>query len=294
MEKLYAYVQIRKFISFAMIIGALFILSSSKMADFQAVKRPYTLDAYYFNGVKKGFDGELDISRIYEFNKKDFYKLIIGSIPKHLQDKLRPYLSPAILLSQNYQVDPFWVLAVMWVESHFNPKAKSIVSALGLMQIMPQTAHYLLEIMGRPTEPNIVYKLIEDTDINIEMGVFYLGRLLRSFDGNYKLATIAYNHGPNRVIFRLKNQLPVGVSNAYLNKVTRAYKRISNRYKIAINDNPPRWKETFVAISRRSKISVENINWDKRIYSSNVYLASNNFIYGNRKAIKGQWTRLLL
>jgi soluble lytic murein transglycosylase len=80
--------------------------------------------------------------------------------------------------------------------------------------------------MGRYMSPKLAFKLATYPKTNIMLGVFYLKNLLDRFDGNYKLATVAYNMGPTWVRRRLNAGAAVGHRNHYFNKVWRNYHRL--------------------------------------------------------------------
>lgn len=77
------------------------------------------------------------------------------------------------------------------VESEFNPRAVSPVGALGLTQLMPETANMLL--------PGITREQILDRETNLRLGFRFYHSLLTYYEGNVELALLAYNRGPTTV-----------------------------------------------------------------------------------------------
>ena len=84
-------------------------------------------------------------------------------------------------------LDPKLVRAVIQVESGYNSSALSNKGAMGLMQLMPQTAREMG--VGNPYDPSD----------NIHGGTAYLRQLLTQFEERIELAVAAYNAGPNAV-----------------------------------------------------------------------------------------------
>jgi len=93
-------------------------------------------------------------------------------------------------------IDPSIILAVIMAESSFRPHAQSHAGAQGLMQLMPTTAEWVAQLMGKTDfDPETIWK----PEVNIAMGSFYLNWLKRYYQGNLNLAIAAYNAGLGNV-----------------------------------------------------------------------------------------------
>ncbi len=91
-----------------------------------------------------------------------------------------------------YKVDPLLVAAIIKCESSFNPMATSRAGAMGLMQLMPETAEEVaLEKKIDLIDSEELYK----PEINIEIGFYYIKKLRERYSGSLVLALAAYNAG---------------------------------------------------------------------------------------------------
>ncbi len=98
--------------------------------------------------------------------------------------------------------------AIARQESAFMPDAKSSAGALGLMQMIPSTAKMTARRHNlKFTHTNVLI----DPHTNIKFGTAHLGTLLRRYNNNRILASVAYNAGPGRVQAWLDPKLPVDV-----------------------------------------------------------------------------------
>jgi soluble lytic murein transglycosylase len=98
-------------------------------------------------------------------------------------------------LESRYGLPQGLVYSVMRQESEFRPDARSHVGAIGLMQLMPGTA----ERAAREIAIDLASERLTQAEYNIELGAYYLGKLLGSFDQRVALAVASYNAGPHAV-----------------------------------------------------------------------------------------------
>jgi soluble lytic murein transglycosylase len=97
--------------------------------------------------------------------------------------------------ARQYELDPALLAAVIYRESKFDADAESSSGAIGLMQLLPDTALGIASLTeGRRFRVEDLY----DPEINVRYGSFYLRRLLRRYDDE-RLALAAYNAGQANV-----------------------------------------------------------------------------------------------
>lgn len=98
--------------------------------------------------------------------------------------------------SEENGLDKYLVYAIIKAESNFNPDIKSKADAIGLMQLMEETAVERSNIIDENTIET--YDLY-DPETNIRLGTSYYAYLLGLFDNNAILAIAAYNAGLGNV-----------------------------------------------------------------------------------------------
>jgi soluble lytic murein transglycosylase-like protein len=115
--------------------------------------------------------------------------------------------------SFRHQVDAKLVHAVIQTESAYNSSAQSPAGAVGLMQLMPDTARRF-----GVTDRN-------DPDQNVDGGTRYLKYLINMFNPNLELAVAAYNAGENAVIKYNNSIPPYPETQNYVKQVLALYKQ---------------------------------------------------------------------
>jgi len=132
-----------------------------------------------------------------------------------------------VMAAARHNVDPNLVRAVVKVESNFNSNAVSRKGALGLMQLMPQTARQLK--VKNPFDP----------DQNVDAGVRHLKDLLESYGGDVKLTLAAYNAGEGAVA-RSRGVPHYAETQDYVRKITNLYYGGFDLTPSGANRNPVR------------------------------------------------------
>ncbi|MHB9155334.1 MAG: lytic transglycosylase domain-containing protein [Endomicrobiales bacterium] len=126
-------------------------------------------------------------------------------------------------------LDPLLVTALIKVESNFLRRARSHRGAVGLMQLMPGTAEELAGDLGYKDPGRLD---LENPEINIRLGTYYLARLKREFHGSDVLALASYNAGIRKVQlwYRINpliemeiNDIPYGETRNYVKNILKTH-----------------------------------------------------------------------
>jgi soluble lytic murein transglycosylase-like protein len=156
------------------------LLVFSSMASADIYKRVGTDGrVYYTDRPEKGMNFKLIIRTPPKTYKHDL-KFMSGN-----RQKFQELIAKA---AAKHQMDPKLLHAVIQAESAYNPHAISSAGAVGLMQLMPDTARR--------------YGVIDrhDAEQNVDGGTRYLKDLMGMFNSNLKLAVAGYNAGEGAVM----------------------------------------------------------------------------------------------
>ena len=179
---------------------------------------------------------------------KSKYKIIIGTVILVLivailfvlfKDKLLKILYPKTysdiisVYAEEYDVEENLIYAVIKAESNFDSNAVSNRDAIGLMQIVEETAIDVAKKNNIDIDTENIEEEILDIDNNINIGTKYLSTLLTQY-GNIEVALAAYNAGIGTVNNWIEKQIiqadgsdieniPYKETNNYVRKILRDY-----------------------------------------------------------------------
>ncbi|MFY9327257.1 MAG: lytic transglycosylase domain-containing protein [Georgfuchsia sp.] len=170
-------------------------------------------------------DGSVVLSNV---PSEDNFELFMAAPDDDAVDMPEPNTTPDLALTAHVkqyrklvaeaarqsEVDPRLLHAVIAIESGYNPQAKSAKGAIGLMQLMPDTARRY--DVGNARDPLQ----------NLVGGASYLHDLLKLFNNDVRLALAAYNAGENAVLRHGGRIPPYRETIAYVPKVMEVYRKL--------------------------------------------------------------------
>jgi len=142
--------------------------------------------------------------------------------------------------AEAWRLDPRLVDAVIQAESGYDPRARSSKGAMGLMQLMPDTARELSVI--DPWDPGE----------NLRAGTRYLRRMLDRFGGRLELALAAYNAGPEAVR-RHSGVPPYRETREYVRRVLALYHGDPS-YRLAPAGDDRGGRPTYIVRDARGRL----------------------------------------
>lgn len=168
--------------------------------------------------AESGFHGQVPI--LYEEVKHSDISNLPAITPGNSMASGTELQHAVIRAARNHRLHPALLYAVMKAESSFNPIVVSKAGAVGLMQLVPETAM-------RHGVRNLY-----DTNENVAGGARHLRYLLDRFHGNTRLALAAYNAGEGKVD-RYKQIPPYRETRHYVQKVLTYYREYRKEVPIA-------------------------------------------------------------
>jgi len=148
--------------------------------------------------------------------------------------------------ASRHQIDPQLVHAIIKVESEYDPRAVSRKGAMGLMQLIPETAQRFG--VANPFNPKE----------NIEGGVSYLKHLLDLFRGDLSLSLAAYNAG-EAAVQRFGGIPSFAETQNYVRKVTDIYQSVSPQSGTYPSGNKPQAPAITRYVDERGMVHYSNV-----------------------------------
>lgn len=141
--------------------------------------------------------------------------------------------------AEQNEIDKYMVYAIIKVESNFKPEVKSQSKAIGLMQLLEETA---IEMSNSIENQTVTEEELYEPETNIKLGTSYYAYLLKHYKGNNILALTAYNAGMGNVDTWIKTgviqsdgsdieNIPYKETNNYVRKILRDYQIYLRLYK---------------------------------------------------------------
>ncbi len=166
--------------------------------------------------------------------------LVLGAVFFYNNDEKtypRPDLYLVSYYCDKYDVETNLVYAVMKQESGFNPDAISSKGAVGLMQVMPDTASWAASKIGLDYDE----AKLKDESYNLHIAIWFLSYLTKEYEGNTTKVIAAYNGGDGNVNYWLKE----GIWDGTLNDADSIPFAETGHYVETVSRNLEKYREIY-------------------------------------------------
>jgi soluble lytic murein transglycosylase-like protein len=165
----------------AIAVPALAMISSSELGLLGASREAAVVEATVPDEVVRAWSERM---------QKRERELVVASFAREFRISV-PLASNIYAAAVEESVEPQVAFGLVRAESSFRTAAVSPVGAVGLTQLMPATARWLV--------PGTTRRDLMNTDTNLRIGFKYLRYLMEKYEGDEQLALTAYNRGPGTV-----------------------------------------------------------------------------------------------
>jgi soluble lytic murein transglycosylase len=167
-----------------------------------------------------------------------------------------PFLTAIEQWSQQRQLNPLLVTALIRQESRFEPKIESSAGAVGLMQVMPSTADWIAQ------QIDLTDFDLNKPDDNLKLGTWYLNYTHEEYGDNSLFAVASYNAGPGNVADWISRfgfsdpdlfveQIPFPETKGYVTSVFENYWNYLRLYNPQVSEQLSRYSPNHAAIGDR-------------------------------------------
>lgn len=147
------------------------------------------------------------------------------------------YESAIRLCARLNDIPPAYVASVILAESSYDPSAVSSANAQGLMQLLPSTAEWIAGKLGETYAEGCLF----DPETNLRYGCWYLGFLMKRYNGDMRLSSSAYHAGQGTVDKWLQTPeyspdgvslavIPYDTTDTYVQRVLKYYEKYAELY----------------------------------------------------------------
>lgn len=140
--------------------------------------------------------------------------------------------------SEENDLEPAFVAGVIYTESRFRPDVESHKEAYGLMQLLPQSAHFIQRKSG-------IQGHYRDPKVNVRLGTWFLGYLEDRYKGDKRLMLAAYNSGEGTVDawvsdegFDIAKDIPYKETRNYVDSALEARQTYQELYGKNLQQHP--------------------------------------------------------